>query len=138
MGQTPHRRRFFKLLPALTVFLTVAIVVTIFQSAKQLVHDRETFIKSLKGLRGVRWEDESPDSEKELIARMPEVIFGRFAAPFKRYNPTSGRGITWWRASMGDKPYWLLVYYPTDDTSADLARELFPEAIIMVADDPWQ
>ena len=137
MDRILRHRRALKYLLWLAVLLMVALCATIYQSTKQLVHDRAAFVGSLKGLRGVRWEEESSASQKALVDGMPDVIFGRFAAPYTRHDPVSGHLIPWWRTAMGDKPYWLLVYYPTDETSADRARELFPGATIMVADDPW-
>lgn len=44
-------------------------------------------------------------------------------------------GVPWIRRLLGDTPYHVIAYYP--GPSMDRASSLFPEAKIMVADEPW-
>jgi hypothetical protein len=55
--------------------------------------------------------------------------------PFTTYPPTEGSELPWLRRSLGDASIQLIACFP--GPGAVRARELFPEAIVMVAEEPW-
>jgi hypothetical protein len=55
-------------------------------------------------------------------------------APHETRDATAS-DVSWIRRLLGDTPYCLIAYYP--GPSIDRASALFPEATIMVADEPW-
>jgi hypothetical protein len=55
--------------------------------------------------------------------------------PSTTFQPSAPRELNWLRQWLGDQPYSLIAYFP--GPAAERARALFPEAVIMVADEPW-
>jgi hypothetical protein len=65
------------------------------------------------------------------------VMFDMHNHACRRYEPTASRTLSLVRTALGDEPRLLLAFYPKPNVTADRARWLFPEAIILVADEPW-
>jgi hypothetical protein len=65
------------------------------------------------------------------------VMFDMPRRAYKRYDPTSPPHLSLLRRAFGDAPRLLLAFYPKPGVAAERARWLFPEAIVLVADDPW-
>jgi hypothetical protein len=49
-------------------------------------------------------------------------------------EPTAS-GISWTRRLLGDRPIWFIAYYP--GPTLERAAQLFPEALIVRANDKW-
>jgi hypothetical protein len=56
-------------------------------------------------------------------------------APHKTRDATAS-DVPWIRRLLGDTPYCLIAYHP--GPPIDRASSLFPEATVMVADEPWR
>lgn len=54
--------------------------------------------------------------------------------PYTIRHPTAPQDIPWLRGAMGDEPYSLIACF--EGPLAERARELFPEAMILVAEQP--
>jgi hypothetical protein len=55
--------------------------------------------------------------------------------PYTTYQPTAPSALPLLRQWLGDQPYWFIACFP--GPAAERARQLFPEATVYVADDPW-
>lgn len=129
----------FSLRTLLVAFTAVAVWLGL---NVRLVQRRRDFIASLPAPASARkyWGEVSAAEKPFLMADDISAVFrlphlGYDTVPYTVHEPTASGELSWIRRQLGDQSYCQITYYP--GPSAEAARQLFPEARIMVADDPW-
>jgi hypothetical protein len=55
--------------------------------------------------------------------------------PYATHRPSTAGELSWLRRMLGDKPYLIIACFP--GAAAERALKLFPEATIVIANEPW-
>jgi hypothetical protein len=157
MAATPRRRwlRF----SLRTMFVAFTVIAVWLGWNVHLVQQRTAFIESLPAPCRVRlgraftnWGDGRPMSAKDVegltaivmtmdakgVFKVRGPVKNRSAdglVPHAIFHPTKPCDVSLLRQWLGDDPYRVITYFNGPDGARTHA--LFPEAIVMVANDPW-